>query len=116
MNTVMQQWGIVMGAALMLAQPALAELKSVEITSFRQAGNRQHTTMAELCGKVHFENESLVLVDVTVDRSVRYSVPTDAEGRFCVAVDTRYGQASVTARAPLSSASPGPTASVPANL
>jgi hypothetical protein len=87
--------------ALLLAASspsAHALISKIEITSFRQAGNRQHTTMAELCGRVSFENESVVFVDVTVDRSVRYTVPTDPEGRFCLAVDTRYGQASATAR------------------
>lgn len=71
---------------------------SVEVTSYLRAGTR--TRSAELCGKVSNMTLPWVIAKVKVDANLKspanYTVLVGDSGKFCVAVVTNGGDASVT--------------------
>jgi hypothetical protein len=84
---------------LFLPALAWAEIESVKITTFRPAGDRRMTSVAELCGYVVFKDETAIRVEATVDgdRVPTYSVPATKDGRYCMIVNTYQGRVQVNA-------------------
>lgn len=81
---------------------ALAEITDVSIISFRPAGDRRLTGMADLCGHVKFKDEKLVIAKIKVDRDAEYYSIVGENGNFCETVLTYYGRAEVSARSIIS--------------